>query len=112
MDPHKNRNLRQTSGSGGDNDRDGGGSRLRAIQKAGIKAEELDLIIAATLSADQILPGLACEVQSRIKATHATAFDLNAACSGFLFALDTAAMYIEQGYTGMLLSSGQRCCQK
>lgn len=46
---------------------------LRAIQKAGIKAEELDLIIAATLSADQILPGLACEVQSRIKATHATA---------------------------------------
>lgn len=70
---------------------------LRAIQKAGVKAENLDLIIAATLSADQILPGLACEVQSRIKATHAIAFDLNAACSGFLFALDTAAMYIEQG---------------
>lgn len=70
---------------------------MRAVQKAGIKAEELDLIIAATLSADQILPGLACEVQSRMGATHATAFDLNAACSGFLFALDTAAMYIEQG---------------
>ena len=69
----------------------------RAIQKAGIKAEEIDLLIAATLSADRYLPGLACEVQGRIGADHAVAFDLNAACSGFLFALDTAAMYLEQG---------------
>lgn len=69
----------------------------KAIEKAGIKAEDLDIIIAATISADKVIPGLACEVQSAIGATNAVAFDINAACSGFLFSLNTAAMYLQSG---------------
>ena len=55
----------------------------------------MDIIIAATVSADKYLPGLACEVQKNLGAGKAVAFDINAACSGFLFALDTAAIYLE-----------------
>ena len=69
----------------------------QALEEAGVKAEELDLIIAATLSPDHILPTLACEVQAAIGATHAVAFDLHAACSGFLFSMNTAAAYMQSG---------------
>ena len=69
----------------------------RALAEAGIQPEELDLIIAATLSADHVLPTLACEVQAALGAAHAVAFDLHAACSGFLFALNTAAVYLRGG---------------
>lgn len=68
-----------------------------ALKKAKLAPEELDLIIAATVSADKIVPGLACEVQSAIGAAGATAFDINAACSGFLFSLNIAAMYLQNG---------------
>ena len=68
-----------------------------ALKSAGIEAEDVGIIIAATVSADKYLPGLACEVQKNIGAKHAVAFDLNAACSGFLFALNTAALYLKQG---------------
>lgn len=69
----------------------------KALKNAGLNAEDVDIIIAATVSADKVIPGLACEVQSAIGAKNAVAFDLNAACSGFLFALSTAAMYLENG---------------
>jgi 3-oxoacyl-[acyl-carrier-protein] synthase-3 len=68
-----------------------------AMETAKITAEEIDLIIAATVSADKFLPNLSCEVQSELGAAHAVAFDINAACSGFLFALDTAKMYLDSG---------------
>ena len=64
----------------------------KALKNADISAEDVDIIIAATVSADKHLPGLACEVQKNIGAENAVAFDINAACSGFLFALDTAAL--------------------
>lgn len=67
----------------------------KALKSAGITAEDVDIIIAATVSADKYLPGLACEVQKNLGAGKAVAFDINAACSGFLFALDTAAIYLE-----------------
>ena len=57
----------------------------RALENAGVRAEELDLIIGATISADTISPGLAGMVQNRIGA-HCPAFDINVACPGFLFA--------------------------
>ena len=63
---------------------------LRALENAGMKAEELDLIIGATISADTISPGLAGMVQNRLGA-RCPAFDMNVACPGFLFALDVAA---------------------
>lgn len=69
----------------------------KALEDAGIQAEDIDLIIVATLSADYITPSCACEVQDMIGAKRAVAFDLNAACSGFLFALNTASMYLKQG---------------
>lgn len=69
----------------------------KALKNAGINAEDVDIIIAATVSADKVIPGLACEVQSAIGAKNAVAFDINAACSGFLFALNIAAMYLQNG---------------
>ena len=69
----------------------------KALEDAGISSAEIDIIIAATISADKHLPGLACEMQKNIGAENAVAFDINAACSGFLFAMNTAAMYLQNG---------------
>ena len=76
----------------------------QALEEAGIQAQELDLIIAATLTPDHILPPLSCEVQSALGASNAAAYDLCAACSGFVFALNTAQAYIQSGmYQNILL---------
>ena len=69
----------------------------KALADAGILPEQLDLIIAATTTPDRLLPNLACEVQSALGACHAVAFDLSAACSGFLFAMDVAYRYLTGG---------------
>ncbi|MBQ8527367.1 MAG: ketoacyl-ACP synthase III [Lachnospiraceae bacterium] len=68
-----------------------------ALEDAGVDAQDIDLIIVATVSADHMTPSTACEVQAAIGADKAVAFDINAACSGFLFALQMADMYIKQG---------------
>lgn len=69
----------------------------RALEDAGVLAEEIDLIILSTVSSNIILPSTACEVQKMIGATNAVCYDINAACSGFLFALNTAQAYIHAG---------------
>lgn len=69
----------------------------QALSEAGIKAEDVELIIVATISGDHVTPSAACEVQSIIGAKKAVAFDINAACSGFLFALNTAYAYMQSG---------------
>lgn len=69
---------------------------LSALKNSGVKAEELDLIIASTLSSDRLCPTVAAEVQQRIGAS-CPAFDISAACSGFVFALDIAAGFFERG---------------
>ena len=69
----------------------------QALLEAGMKAEELDLIILGTVSGDHVTPSTACEVQSKIGAVNAVAFDINAACSGFMFAMNTAYAYIQSG---------------
>ncbi len=80
----------------------------KALQQAGIRPEELELIISATLSADKILPSLSCELQRELGAVNAAAFDINAACSGFLFALQTADAYIKSGqYQKILVTGGE-----
>ncbi|GAB6169938.1 ketoacyl-ACP synthase III [Clostridium carnis] len=63
---------------------------LKAIESAGITANEIDLIIVATVTPDMFTPSVACMVQKEIGADNALAFDINAACSGFLFAMHTA----------------------
>lgn len=69
----------------------------QALNEAGMKAEDLDLIIVGTLSGDYVTPSTACEVQSMIGAEKAVAFDVNAACSGFMFAMNTAYAFIQSG---------------
>ncbi len=68
----------------------------RAIKSAGISASDIDLIIAATISSDSLCPTVAGSVEEAIGAK-CPAFDVNSACSGFLFALDTAVSFIERG---------------
>ncbi len=76
-----------------------------ALKSSGIKAEELDLIIAATISSDTICPTVAGTVQKEIGA-NCPAFDINSACSGFLFALDTAAAYLMRDDINKVLVMG------
>lgn len=68
-----------------------------ALQDAGVTAEELDLIIVATLTSDRIIPSTACMLQHRLGAKNAAAFDLSAACSGFVYAATVATQFIETG---------------
>lgn len=68
-----------------------------ALENAGIKPEEVDLILVSTISSNVILPCAACEVQRELGAVNATCFDLNAACTGFLLGYNTAAAYLEAG---------------
>ena len=77
-----------------------------AMENAGITADELDMIIVATVSADTYVPSTSCQVQGAIGAIRATCFDLNAACSGFLFAMNTAYAYIEMGMAKTILIIG------
>ncbi len=67
------------------------------LQNRGMKADELELIIVATISPDMFFPSTACLIQEKVGAKNAWGFDLSAACSGFLFALTTAAQFIESG---------------
>ena len=69
----------------------------KALESAKMLPEEIDLLIVSTISSNVILPCTACEVQKQIHAVHATCFDLNAACTGFLFAYNTAQAYIASG---------------
>ncbi len=68
-----------------------------ALADAGVAAEDLDLIIVATLTSDRIIPSTACMIQNLLGANHAAAFDLSAACSGFAYAASVAAQFIETG---------------
>ncbi|GBC94418.1 3-oxoacyl-[acyl-carrier-protein] synthase 3 [bacterium HR16] len=69
----------------------------QALQNAGKSAEEIDLIVVATATPDMPWPSTACLVQAKIGATKAAAFDLNAVCSGFVYALWIAAQAVETG---------------
>lgn len=84
----------------------------QALEQAGMQAQELDLIIAATLSADHIVPPLSCEIQSALGAVYAAAYDLCAACSGFVFALNTAQAYIQSGMYKNILIVGAETLSK
>lgn len=70
---------------------------VQALQNAGRTAEEVDLIVVATATPDMPWPSTACLVQAKIGASRAAAFDLNAVCSGFVYALWTASQAVETG---------------
>lgn len=69
----------------------------RALQDAGVHASELDLIIACTATPDSYTPSLSCRIQAAVGADNAFAFDLSAACSGFVYATDVADSYLRTG---------------
>lgn len=84
----------------------------RALQDAGKDAAEVDIIIVATCSPEMALPCMACQVQKEIGARKAVAFDLNSACSGFLFALQTVNAYFEAGIYKSALVVGSEVLSK
>jgi len=70
---------------------------LRALEAAGIDASQLDMIVVGTTTPDLIFPSTACLIQAKLGATGCPAFDVNAACSGFVFALSVADKFIRSG---------------
>ena len=69
----------------------------RAMTAAGVTPEEIDLIVVATVTPDMFFPSTACFVQRKIGATNAVCFDISAACSGFLYALQVARHFLNAG---------------
>lgn len=90
----------------------GSEAACKALEQAGKRAEEIDLILVATCSPEQYLPCCACQVQAAIGAVNALAFDVNAACSGFLFALNTADAYLRTGLAENALVIGSEVLSK
>ncbi|MCK6446218.1 MAG: ketoacyl-ACP synthase III [Planctomycetes bacterium] len=78
----------------------------RALESAGLKASELDLVLTGTLTPDYLLPGVSCLVQDRIGAKHAGAFDCSAACTGFLTALSIGEAFVGSGRAKNVLVLG------
>lgn len=70
---------------------------LKALESAGMKAEDLELIIVATITPDSAFPSTACILQDKLGAKGAAAFDLSAACSGFVYSLATATGFLQTG---------------
>ena len=78
----------------------------RALEMAGVKATELDGIVVGTITGDYPWPATACVVQANLGAVNAYAFDVSAACSGFLYALSAASDRIQAGHARKVLVIG------
>jgi 3-oxoacyl-[acyl-carrier-protein] synthase-3 len=78
----------------------------QAIERAGLQPEDIDLILCATVSPDQILPSTGCIIQAELGANKAAAMDLVAACSGFVYGLALAETMIRTGQTKYALVIG------
>jgi 3-oxoacyl-[acyl-carrier-protein] synthase-3 len=70
---------------------------VKAIAKAGLKPDDIGVIVVGTVTPDMLFPSTACLIQDKIGAHHAWGFDLSAACSGFTFALATASQFVATG---------------
>lgn len=87
-------------------------SAKNALEKANLPAEELDMIIATTITPDYFTPSMACMVQKEVGAENAFCFDVNAACSGFVYALDIANAYIKSGMAKNILIASSEYLSK
>ena len=90
----------------------GAQASLEAIDNAGIDPKEIDLIIFATVSPERATPSMSCIVQDKIGAVNATCFDINAACTGFVYALQTVDAYIRSGLAKTALVVGAETLSK
>lgn len=84
----------------------------RALKKAQLKVEKIDLIIVATVSGDMPLPSTACLLQKKLGAVNAAAMDINAACSGFIYGLSVADAFIKSGKFKRVLLVGAEVLSK
>lgn len=71
-----------------------------AIEDAGLTPEDIDLIIVTTETPDYLVPSMSCIIQNELGAKKAAAFDLNAACTGFMYGITVAKQFIETGFNG------------
>ncbi|WP_285891086.1 beta-ketoacyl-ACP synthase III [Paenibacillus pasadenensis] len=85
---------------------------VKALESAGITAEDLDLIIVATITPDMFFPSTASLLQDRLGASRAAAFDLSAACSGFIYGLATGVNMIATGMYKKVLLVGAECLSR
>ncbi|MEG2380436.1 MAG: beta-ketoacyl-ACP synthase III [Oscillospiraceae bacterium] len=84
----------------------------KALKDANMDVEDVDLIITACVSPDMYTPSVSCKVQKYLGAKNAAAFDVNAACSGFVFAVTIAQQFIENGTYKNVLIIGAECLSK
>ena len=89
--------ARHIAGPGEEIETLGAAAAEQALEMAGISAEEIGLIIVGTATAGYVTPSAACRIQARIGAVNAVCFDLNAACSGFLYSMYTAESLMRMG---------------
>jgi 3-oxoacyl-[acyl-carrier-protein] synthase-3 len=83
-----------------------------AVDSAGLKADDIDLIIVATVTGDMPFPSTACILQNKLGAKNAFGFDINAACSGFLYGLYVADSFIKSGVHKRILIVGTEVLSK
>ncbi|MBT4762148.1 MAG: ketoacyl-ACP synthase III [Bdellovibrionaceae bacterium] len=84
----------------------GAASALKALEMAGLKVDDIDMIITATITPDHVMPNTACLIQQKIGARNVMSFDLSAACSGFIFGLSVADQFIRTGVHKNILVIG------
>ncbi len=85
---------------------------LRAMEDAGVSPKDLDMIITSTITPDHIFPSTSCYIQQKIGATRACAFDILAACAGFIYALSIGQSFINSGAMKTILVVGAECLSK
>jgi len=85
---------------------------FKAMEDAGISPAEIDMIITSTITPDYIFPSTSCTIQQKIGATRASAFDILAACSGFVYALSIGRNFVNSGAAKTVLIVGSECLSR